>query len=212
MSELENGNPIRVSASISEFLRHVFSCKVKMQSTSAPILLTSFAPWRASQPSNSSDDLLIQSQRTGVLPPEAVILHKLPVNFQLAPTQVIAKIFELRPRYVVCCGMAESRNQLNLELQGTCNQRVLKTSINLKRLMMGAQITEVSHSAGDFVCNHLYFKVLDFLNHANWPCECVFVHVPRLTKANWQPIQSDFQLMLDRLSTAQKPLWVKQAA
>ena len=183
-----------------------------MQSIRAPILLTSFAPWRASQPSNSSDDLLIQSQRTGGLPSEAIILRKLPVNFQLAPTQVIAKIFELRPRWVICCGMAESRNHLNLELQGTCNQRVLQTSINLKTLMADTQITEVSHSAGDFVCNHLYFKVLDFLNRANWPCECVFVHVPRLTKANWQPIQSDFLLMLDRLSTPQQNRWAKQAA
>ena len=147
-----------------------------------------------------------------MLPPEAVVLRKLPVNFQLAPTQVIAKIFELRPRFVVCCGMAESRNQLSLELQGTCNQQVLKTSINLKNLMVGAQITTISHSAGDFVCNHLYFKVLDFLNRAHWPCECVFIHVPPLTEANGQPIQADFQLMLDRLSAAQNPLWVKQVA
>ena len=78
--------------------------------------------------------------------------------------------------------------------------------------MVGAQITTISHNAGDFVCNHLYFKVLDFLNRANWPCKCIFIHVPPLTQANWQPIQSDFQLIVERLSAAQNPVWSKQAA
>ena len=190
----------------------MFSMAKKDVMINAPILLTSFAPWRASQLSNSSDDLLRQCQKTGILPPKTVVIRKLPVNFQLAHMQVIAKIFELRPRFVMCCGMVESRNQLTLEAQGVCNQRTLKTSINLKHLMADAHITQISHSAGNFVCNHLYFKVLDFLNHVNWPCECVFIHVPPLTQANRQPIQSDFQLILNRLSAARSPLWSKHAA
>ncbi|HEY9736428.1 MAG TPA: peptidase C15 [Trichocoleus sp.] len=166
----------------------------------APLLITSFAPWKAHQTSNSSDDLLARLYRQRALPPNAVWMRQIPVNYQLAPCQVIAKLVELRPAVLVCCGMAEKRQQLSLELNGRLEDQLLKTTLNLPDLLVGTRFTEISPCAGTYVCNHLYFRVLEFIQRSRSSTQALFIHVPCLTPLNEAFVVADFVLVLERLS------------
>ena len=80
------------------------------------ILLTSFDIWLSQQESNSSDDLLLGLAKMASLSHDLKFLHRLPVDVQLASSLVIAKINELQPDHIICCGMAASLSQLSVEV------------------------------------------------------------------------------------------------
>jgi len=126
-------------------------------------------------------------------------LRKLPVDFQLAPQQVLATIAERNPTVIVCCGMAEQRSRLTVESNGTHAGETLTTTVNIMRLIENLQITEISHDAGDFVCNHLYYSILKFIQCDRPASQCIFVHVPILNQINTAPILADFARLLQRL-------------
>jgi pyroglutamyl-peptidase len=153
--------------------------------TTGPILITSFQVWRSHQPSNSSDDLVAELWRTHRLPKDTVWLRQVPVNFQLAPIRVIAEIARLRPRLVICCGMAENRPYLSVERQAVERQatgdgKILQTSVDVTALLSNTYLSQVSDDAGTYVCNALYYDVLSFIYRHRWPINCVFVHIPIL--------------------------------
>lgn len=168
-----------------------------------PLLLTTFAPWRAHQPSNASDDLLTSLMQHHPLPQGTVVMRHLPVSFHLAPCRVLTKLVELQPRVVVCCGMAETRTHLELELNGKSPDQVLKTSLALHRLVTGTCLTRISHCAGDYVCNHLYYHLLATIHRHRWPTQALFIHIPRLTPATEPLLVHDFALVLNRLAAVE---------
>ena len=165
------------------------------------LLLTTFAAWQAHQPSNAADDLVTALMGQNALPPDTVLLRHLPVSFDLAPCRVIAKTVELRPRVVVCCGMAAPRTHLELELNGKSPNHTLKTSLALVPLMAGTCLTQISHCAGDYVCNHLYYHLLQAIHSHSLPSQALFVHVPLLNSANYPWLVQDLALILQRLAT-----------
>ncbi len=165
------------------------------------LLFTSFQTWRSYQKSNSSDDLLQVLIDRGLLT-EHYFLRQIPVDFAIAPQQVIAKIEQLQPDRMICCGMAEARSRLSLESNGKCESEILKTPFNLERLLMGTVSTEISHDAGDFVCNHLYYSILKHLEQST--CACLFVHVPVLTFNNLDVVTQDFLTVVDRILSDDK--------
>lgn len=167
--------------------------------SSPSLLLTSFTTWKPEQSSNASDDLLLhvlsqQPQLRGLN-----LLRKLPVDFQQAPNQAIQGIRQHRPDAIICCGMGETRSHLCIEDRASHDHRIRYTGVNVNRLVSGLSITRVSHDAGQFVCNRLYFEVLDYLQHQGPECPCIFVHVPVLTEANVGAIASDFKTILLRM-------------
>lgn len=162
-------------------------------------MITSFPPWRAHQRSNSSDDLIAELHSLGKLPAGTEWLRQVPVSFQLAPTQVIGEIQRLRPRLVICCGMAEERSCLSLERQARGDSHTHQTSLDLSALIAETTLTEISDDAGSFVCNHLYYSVLDFIDRADWDMTAVFVHVPVLTLENRAVILEDFEAIAQKL-------------
>jgi pyroglutamyl-peptidase len=165
------------------------------------ILLTSFTTWLEHHRSNASDDLLeVIADRC---PPNCYFLRQLPVDFELAPKFAIAKINELQPDIIICCGMAESRQKLSLESNGKFQSEILRSRLDLNQLMQSTTITEISHDAGDFVCNYVYYRVLKHLTDLNQ--HSLFVHVPVLTTANQEAIVRDFLSILDRLSNLNGP-------
>jgi pyroglutamyl-peptidase len=174
-----------------------------------PVLITSFRPWRVRQRSNSSHDLVAELYASGKLPADTVWLPQLPVSFELAPMRVINEIGRLRPRVVICCGMAEKRAVLSIERQAKRSQGQepwlsLQTSAAVCTLLSGTRLSEISEDAGSYVCNHLYYSVLKFIDQANWPTVAIFIHVPLLSAANKKLIFDDFvaitaQLASDRL-------------
>lgn len=167
-----------------------------------PLLLTTFAPWRAHQPSNASEDLLIGLKQVQPLPPGTVLLRRLPVSFELAPCQVLAKVVELRPQVVVCCGMAEKRTHLSLERYGKQPDRTLQTGLALEPLLAGTYLSEISTCAGTYVCNHLYFSLLEGIRRHRCPTQALFIHIPRFTPDTQPLLIHDFALIVQRLAAA----------
>ena len=162
----------------------------------APILITSFRPWKAHQGINTSDVLL--ANVTAKLPTNAISLRWLPVNFDLAPMRVINHIFQYRPKVVICCGMAEKRKTLTVEQWGTFEDERLKTQIDLQTLVDHTIHTHISDDAGDFVCNRLYYRVLRHLEHQR--CAALFIHVPLITSANQRVVEFDFLKIVGHLN------------
>lgn len=166
------------------------------------LLLTSFDIWKAHHRSNASDDLLailIEQGLLATLDAEITLLRKLPVDFQLAPQQVIAQLDALQLDVVVCCGMAEQRSRLNIESNGKHQANELRTTVDVDRLANGLTATSVSHDAGAFVCNYLYYSVLKHINDRRLDCQCVFIHVPVLNAVNCEPLVKDFFTVLRSL-------------
>jgi pyroglutamyl-peptidase len=171
--------------------------------TTNKILVTSFDTWKAHHVSNASDDLLALALKQGLPTDRFYLLRKIPVDFQLAPSQVLAAIAEIQPHTVICCGMAEKRSQLSLESTGTKLDALtgqplekITTKVNLDKLVDDLTITQVSHSAGKFVCNALYHSVLSHLRDRSPATNCIFLHVPVLTSTNSGAIVADFMAIL----------------
>ncbi len=182
---------------------------------SKKILLTSFATWLSHHKSNSSDDLLTEIAKFNdidgnfnpkskiqnpKLPVSLILLRQLPVDVQLASDRVIAKIAEINPDAIICCGMAESRTNLTVESTATCGDVELKSTINLEELLMGLSLTQISHDAGKFVCEGLYYSVLQYLSDRQLQIPCIFVHIPLLNANNLTNIIADFNLIIQKLA------------
>jgi pyroglutamyl-peptidase len=127
------------------------------------ILLTSFDIWKPHHITNASDDLLAELLVRNHITENMHLIRKLPVDFELAPQQVIAKMNDWQPDIVICCGMAEKRSHLSLEANGKQAEQTLHTSISLHALLEPLSGTVLSHDAGKFVCNHLYYAVLKYI-------------------------------------------------
>lgn len=181
-----------------------------------PVLITSFRPWRVHQRSNSSDDLIAELYESGRLPADAVWLRQVPVSFALAPMRVINEIGRLRPRLVICCGMAEKRPHLSIERQAKAPLQTLQTPVNVSALLAGTLLSDVSDDAGSYVCNHLYYRVLKFINDARWQTVGIFIHVPVLSRENKRLILNDFIHIASKLAAFKEnegalvPLQIKQ--
>lgn len=169
------------------------------QQTSTDILITSFVPWLAHQTSNSSDDLVAALCEQGKLTPGSIWLRHVPVCFDQAPAMVIQGLRRLRPRVIICCGMAESRTRLSIEQQAVCKEQILQTSVNVNNLLVGTTQSEISYDAGDYVCNHLYYQVLAAIDRYEIDTTAIFVHVPVLTDRNRAEIMNDFLRILTAL-------------
>ncbi|MDB9541520.1 peptidase C15 [Anabaenopsis tanganyikae CS-531] len=164
------------------------------------ILLTSFEIWLSEQQSNSSDDLLMEVIKVHALPHDLKFLRRLPVDADLASSQVRQKISQLQPNYIICCGMAASRTKLSLEAVASCGESLLQTTVNLEKIVAGTTVVEISHDCGKFVCESLYYSVLHYLYQNQLATPCIFVHVPALNPDNLPVILADFLLIIHNLA------------
>lgn len=171
------------------------------------MLLTSFDIWLSEQQSNSSDDLLQEVIKVNLLPHDLKFLRRLPVDVDLASSQVIQKISELEPDYIICCGMAASRTKLSLEAVASSGESVLHPVVDVEKLVVGATATDISYDCGKFVCvrvasrrEGLYYCVLNYLCQNRLAVPCIFVHVPALNSENLPVILADFLLIINNLA------------
>ncbi|MTJ46733.1 peptidase C15 [Dolichospermum sp. UHCC 0259] len=171
------------------------------------ILLTSFDIWLSQQKSNSSDDLLLGLAKMASLSHDLNFVHRLPVDVQLASSRVIAKINELQPDYIICCGMAETRSQLSVEVLARSTsisinspENIFQTSVDLEKLLVETAAVEISYDCGKFVCEGLYYSILDYLHQSQLSIKCIFVHVPILNPENSLEIIADFILIMNNLA------------
>lgn len=177
------------------------------------ILITSFTTWLPHQKSNSADDLLELIFSLSTL--DLVLLRHLPVDVDRATKQVIKAIAQSQPTALVCCGMAESRDNLAIEVQAFPPSKSsshleshppspLTTTVELAQITQGLTTTTLSYDAGKFVCEGLYYKMLDYLGKFSPPLPCIFVHVPLLTPENQSVIMAEFSLILKNLANSDK--------
>lgn len=160
------------------------------------ILLTSFQTWMPHQKSNSSDDLLARVEAKTFSDRELIFLRGLPVDTEKASQKAIALLQEISCDRIVCCGMAESRKGLTVESNARRGKECLQTAIALPALVSQLKTTQISHDAGQFVCEGLYFSVLDYLLRSPSSCLGLFVHIPILTPENETEILEDFTKLL----------------
>lgn len=171
------------------------------------LLLTSFDTWLPHQKSNTSDDLLSQVIELESFPPQRSLLRKLPVDSRLATELAIEQLERLQPHAILCCGMAESRPKMMLESQAKRGNGVLKTRFHLPGLVAKLTHTEISDNAGSFVCNDLYYSLLEYIEKRQLPIQCLFVHVPLISAGNLWQLQTDFLKLcqeIDRLNRRQQ--------
>ena len=165
-----------------------------------PVLITSFRPWKVHQAVNSSDILVTAVESR--LPENAVVVRNLPVSFDLAPLETLQQVMLHRPRAVVCCGMAEKRPLLTVERYGTHDKHRLETPLDLHALIDQTIHTRISISAGSFVCNRLYYRLLRHLQQSGVKTPALFVHVPLITDYNRQVVEFDFLKIIRYLNAA----------
>jgi len=160
------------------------------------ILLTSFQTWLPHQKSNSSDDILAEIQKLNYSSLASLFfLRNLPVNIELASHQLIDEIKRIQPEVIICCGMAEKRKKLTIESNASCQNECLNTSIDLEEVTKVLTATKISHNAGKFVCEGLYYQILKHIQLQKKDMHCIFVHVPLLTKSQ-SAIQKDFHSLI----------------
>lgn len=164
------------------------------------ILLTSFTTWLPHQLSNSSNDLLNEIAKVNYTPLSLNFIKLLPVDLEIASQAVITKINEIAPDIIICCGMAESRHQLSIESNATRGNIIMRTNVALEKLVDGIDRVNISHDAGKFVCEGLYYSVLNYIFELKLNTSCIFVHVPILNENNLVSIVEDFVLILQRIS------------
>jgi pyroglutamyl-peptidase len=164
------------------------------------ILLTSFQTWLPHQKTNSSDELLKTIQLNQIDYAKLTLIRKLPVNIEQAAEVVINKIEAIQPRGIICCGMAESRHQLTIESNANYQDSKITTPVDLSTLISQLSNTSISHDAGRFVCEGLYYRVLEYCRTIKFALPCIFVHVPVLNPHNLAVIEEDFQIIMKFIS------------
>ena len=165
------------------------------------ILLTSFTTGRPHQKSNSSDDLLIEVAKDNCLSASLSFLRQLPVDIEQASSQAIAQVNKLNPDLIICCGMAENRQILTVESNAKFHNHFIETWVDLYRLVTGLKQTGISHDAGKFVGEGLYYSMLKYLRDRQLKTPCIFVHVPLLYHQNLPDVKADFVEIIKRLIT-----------
>ncbi|OKH37593.1 peptidase C15 [[Phormidium ambiguum] IAM M-71] len=173
------------------------------------VLLTSFTTWLPHQKSNSSDDLLHEVTKNDFFPASLITLRNLPVDVHQASTLVIQHINQVNPDLIINCGMAEKRKILTLESQARCENNLIETRVNLEKLIVGLKMTNVSHDAGKFVCEGLYYSMLKYLRDRYLQTPCIFVHVPVVSAQNLPDLKADFSEIITRLLTLEKSIITK---
>ncbi|MBD1913507.1 MULTISPECIES: peptidase C15 [unclassified Leptolyngbya] len=162
------------------------------------LMMTSFTTWKPEQTSNSSDDLMLAMLDKGMVSPTQVV-RLLPVHFEEAPRRAIDYFNTFQPDGVVCFGMAEKRDRLNLERQAVREDHTRQTRLPLESWLEELSFTDISDDAGKFVCNHLYYELLDYVQQHHPEKFVLFIHVPVLTAENKAAILQDIQVIMGRL-------------
>ena len=138
-------------------------------------------------------------------------LPRLPVDVQLASCRVIAKINDIQADYIIYCAMAASRSQLSIELlvcstsilpleSINSSENILRTTVDMEKLLVSTAAVEVSYDCGKFVCEGVYYSILDYLPQFQPSIKCIFVYVPMLNEENLIRIVADFVLIINNLA------------
>ncbi|MDU4961661.1 MAG: pyroglutamyl-peptidase I [Sporomusaceae bacterium] len=135
-----------------------------------------------------------------------IITRALPVVQKKSIAAIIDSIRELRPELVLAIGQAGGRPEISVERiainvddfripDNDGNQPVdepveaaapaaywssLPVKAMVERMRRGGVPASVSNSAGTFVCNHLFYGLMHYLQQCGRPIRGGFIHIPYL--------------------------------
>lgn len=165
----------------------------------ATVLLTGFEPFAGDLANPSGDAVkIVAAQWTG---PEELVTEILPVTFEGSRARMTTLIARHRPDLVIAAGLAGGRRAIGIEriAVNLVDARIpdnggsqpvdvavregapaayfssLPVKAIARDLERAGIPAEVSHSAGTFVCNQVFFVAMDT---APPGVRCGFVHVP----------------------------------
>jgi pyroglutamyl-peptidase len=176
------------------------------------ILVTSFDTWLNHQRDNASDRLLEQVEEIidsdddwGDGHP-VYFCRKLPVDIAQAGGLTIEAIEARQATTVICCGMAESRSILTLESNARRRNHKLLTTVDLNPLLPLLSFTGLSHDAGRFVCEGLYYEILGYaMDCPPGHIRSLFVHVPCFHDNNGPYLIADFMEIFNFCRHSHRP-------
>jgi len=165
------------------------------------VLVTGFAPFNGER-TNPSWEICrqLESEIAGVRVETCMV----PCEFRGATELVAAAIERLHPTFVLCLGQAGGRQRLGVErvainvddarIPDNAGAQPVDefiaangppayfASLPVKAMAIAMRAagvpTEVSNSAGTFVCNHLMYGVLHYLAESGHRARAGFIHVP----------------------------------
>lgn len=164
------------------------------------VLMTGFAPFGGGQ-SNPSWEAVRQVRAHKAVELRA---EELPVTFAGAGKRVTELIAEFRPDLVIMTGLAAGRKGISVERVAlnlndaripdnegeqpvdvpvdSSGPAAIWTNANAKRLVetlrrQGVEAA-LSYSAGTYVCNHVYYTALRYIQLHMLGTQAVFLHVP----------------------------------
>lgn len=75
-------------------------------------------------------------------------------------------------------------NNIKIEIQGKNNTNIYNTTYDFSKLCNklkenGFNII-ISHDAGNYLCNNIYYYGLKYITEHNLNCNMIFVHIPQL--------------------------------
>ena len=159
------------------------------------VLITGFKPFKNIK-INTSEILVKEFEKCSF---SNFILETavLPVSFKLAPEKLLRKIEVFKPDVIIMTGIATGIKTIELEkvALNICKkgrQKDLLISENgpvayftnypvlqiEKKLLKKGIPTSISYTAGQYVCNYLYYKIAHFLNNSRSRTLFGFIHLP----------------------------------
>lgn len=143
-------------------------------------------------------------------------------SFKSSSEDFILLIEQVKPDIVIMLGEAKKRDLVSLESRAInlitteipdndgikINNKLIKekgfefltTNVNLdelnKKLNDRKYPVEISNDAGRYVCNYLYFNVLDYINTHNLNIPTLFVHLPKSYEQSTDEINYPYQTRL----------------
>lgn len=163
-------------------------------------LITGFEPFGASKLNPSQ--LLVEALRSEDIPGAELFTLVLPVEFERASEMLLRKIVEVSPDVVISFGQAEGRSAITPEkiainldhariADNSGDQRegsvidelgndgyfsTLPVTQIVEAIKNVGVASELSLSAGTFVCNHIFYKIQRELSNSS--IKSGFIHIP----------------------------------
>lgn len=139
------------------------------------ILLTAF------KGNNNSSKLLLDKVNGGN------ITKKLLTNsFDGCVRELLRYISIYNPEYIISFGRKPLINKLYIEISACCDDLCISTNFDISFLQKSLQDAdlsfEYSDNAGNYLCNHVYYKGLEFLKQSNSKAKMIFIHVPDMKR------------------------------
>lgn len=135
------------------------------------VLLTAFK-------GNNNSSKLLTDKVNG-----ANITKKLLTNsFDGCERELLRYISIYNPEYIISFGRKPLIDKLYIETAACCDNLCISTNFDisfLKKSLQGMNLPfKLSDKAGNYLCNYVYYKGLEFLKQSNSKAKMIFIHVP----------------------------------